>query len=291
MRKRAAIVALVVLAIIIVVVLAITTSRKGMDRNTVVTSGTIEATEVEIAAKVTGRIEEILAREGESVRRGELLVTIVHEELLARRREIEAAIGAAEAQLAQVRDNLRNARADGDRFRALYEQGALPRQQLEAQETRVAVLESQVTAARKLLDQATSSLGSLEAQITNYSVPCPLDGVVLSRNAEPGEIALPGGSILTVADLSRVWMRVYVGEPDLARIKLGQSAKVTTDASPGEPHWGQVSWISEEAEFTPKNVQTKEERSQLVYALKIALDNPDRALKPGMMADAEIAVK
>jgi len=287
-RKRIVLIAILLLVLVTVTWWVVTASRKARDRNLIRGSGTVEATEVEVSSKVSGRIEELNAEEGGRVKKGDLLVKLAYDELSARGKELNAGINAAREQLAQARENLNNAKVELKRAQDLYAQGAYPKQQLDAQESRVAVLEAQARAAQKMVEQASSGLGSLDTQISNYTLYSPMEGVVLIRNAEVGEIALPGMSLLTLGDLSRVWMKVYITEPDLGRVKLGQKARVTTDAFPDKPHWGRVSWISEQAEFTPKNVQTRDERARLVYAVKILLDNPDQALKPGMMADAEI---
>ena len=288
MRKRVIIVAVLILIALIITWWAVSASRKARDKNLIRGSGTVEATEVEVSSKVSGRIEELNAEEGGRVKKGDLLVKLAYDELSAKGKELNAGINAAREQLAQARENLANARMELKRSQDLYTQGAFPKQQLDAQESRVAVLEAQARAAQKMVEQASSGLGSLDTQISNYTLYSPMEGVVLTRNAEVGEIALPGMSLLTLGDLSRVWMKVYITEPDLGRVKLGQKARVTTDAFPDKPHWGRVSWISEQAEFTPKNVQTRDERARLVYAVKILLDNPDQTFKPGMMADAEI---
>jgi len=290
-RKRIVFIGILLLVILALVWWAVSASRKARDRNFIRGSGTIEATEVEISSKVSGRIEEIHAEEGGRVKKDEVLVRLAFDELSAKGKELNAGIKATKEQLAQAQENLNNAKVELKRARDLYAQGAYPKQQLDAQETRVAVLEAQARASQKMVDQASSGLGSLDTQIANYTLYSPLDGIVLSKNGEVGETALPGMSLLTLGDLSRVWMKVYVTEPDLGRVKLGQKARVTTDAFPDRPHWGQVSWISEQAEFTPKNVQTKDERARLVYAVKIRLDNPEGTLKPGMMADAEILIQ
>jgi HlyD family secretion protein len=118
----------------------------------------------------------------------------------------------------------------------------------------------------------------------------PLAGVVLSKAAEPGEFLSAGAPVVTVADLAGVYLRAYVNETDLGRVKLGARVRVTTDTWPGRVYAGRVAFISSQAEFTPKNIQTNRERVKLVYRAKIELANPAMELKPGMPADADIAV-
>jgi HlyD family secretion protein len=118
----------------------------------------------------------------------------------------------------------------------------------------------------------------------------PFSGVITVREAELGEVVAPGTPIVTLADLDHVWLRAYVAETDLGRIRWGQEATITTDTYPGKKYHGRISFISPSAEFTPKSVQTTTERVTLVYRIKIDLDNPNHELKPGMPADAHIAL-
>jgi HlyD family secretion protein len=138
------------------------------------------------------------------------------------------------------------------------------------------------------LDQARAALKLAETQLSYATVFAPLTGVVLSKNIEPGEYVAPGTAVVTVGDLVNVWLRGYIQEGDLGRVKVGQRAWVTTDTYPGKKYEGRISFISSAAEFTPKNVQTPKERVKLVYRIKIDITNPKMELKPGMPADAVI---
>jgi HlyD family secretion protein len=142
--------------------------------------------------------------------------------------------------------------------------------------------------ARAELQQARESLALAETRLNYATIVSPLTGVVLSENIEPGEYVSPGTPIVTVGDLLNVWLRAYINETDLGRVKVGQKVRVTTDTYPGKTYNGQVSFIASEAEFTPKNVQTQKERVKLVYRIKIDISNPKMELKPGMPADGEI---
>ena len=138
--------------------------------------------------------------------------------------------------------------------------------------------------------QAKAALDLAETQLSYATVAAPLTGVVLSKNIEPGEYVAPGTAVVTVGDLVNVWLRAYIEESDLGRVKVGQPASITTDAFPNKKYEGVVSFIAADAEFTPKNVQTQKERVKLVYRIKIDIKNPNRELKPGMPADAVIDV-
>lgn len=142
--------------------------------------------------------------------------------------------------------------------------------------------------ARARLDQARQSLALAETRLGYATLLSPMSGVVLSKSIEPGEYVSAGTPIVTVADLENIWLRAYVNEIDLGRVKLGQRVRVTTDTYPGKAYAGRVSFISSQAEFTPKSVQTEKVRVKLVYRIKIDIQNPQMELKPGMPADAEI---
>ena len=142
--------------------------------------------------------------------------------------------------------------------------------------------------ARARLRQAQEAQALSETRLGYTTLFSPLSGWVLSKNAEPGEYLAPGTPVVTVGDLTKVWLRAYINESDLGRIKVGQRVRVTTDTFPGRAYAGSISFISPQAEFTPKNVQTEKERVKLVYRVKLDIPNPQMELKPGMPADAEI---
>ncbi|MBF0119918.1 MAG: efflux RND transporter periplasmic adaptor subunit [Desulfobacterales bacterium] len=142
--------------------------------------------------------------------------------------------------------------------------------------------------AKAQVDAAKESLKQAEQQLKYTELITPIDGVVLSKSAESGEYLNIGLPVLTIGDMKRPWLRAYISEKDIGRIKLGDSAIVTTDSLPGKVYNGRISFINSQAEFTPKAVQTFEERVKLMYRIKITLDNPKGELKPGMPADARI---
>ncbi len=145
-----------------------------------------------------------------------------------------------------------------------------------------------IAQARARLEQARQALAAAETRLSFTVVSAPLTGFVLSENIEPGEFVAAGTPVVTVGELANVWLRSFINETDLGRVKLGQTAHVTADTYPGKSYEGRISFLSSQAEFTPRNVQTQQERVKLVYRVKIDLPNPDQELKPGMPADAEI---
>jgi len=155
-------------------------------------------------------------------------------------------------------------------------------------QTKVYRRDLEVTKAQ--IKEAKAALEVTKRQLEYSEVFAPISGVALVKSAEVGEYVSPGATVLTIADLDHVWLRAYVDETDLGRVKLGQKVRVKTDTFPNKAYEGKVSFISSEAEFTPKQVQTKKERVKLVYRIKVDIENLNRELKPGMPADGEILI-
>jgi HlyD family secretion protein len=148
--------------------------------------------------------------------------------------------------------------------------------------------EQELVARRAEIERSRAQVGISSAQLDDTTVYTPIDGVVLVKAAEPGEVLAAGTTIVTIGDLEHPWVRAYINETDLGRVKLGQQVKLSTDSFPGKVYSGRVSFIASEAEFTPKQIQTKEERVKLVYRIKIDVDNSSHELKNNMPVDAEI---
>jgi len=150
--------------------------------------------------------------------------------------------------------------------------------------------EQDLATRRAEIARARASLALIDSQLADTIAISPVDGVVLVKAADVGEVLAPGTTVVTVGDIDHPWLRGYVNETDLGKVKLGAMAKVTTDSYPGKVYPGRVTFISSEAEFTPKQIQTEQERVKLVYRIKIEMDNPRRELKENMPADAEIVL-
>jgi HlyD family secretion protein len=147
-----------------------------------------------------------------------------------------------------------------------------------------------VRVAEAAVREAQANVRRLETQVAELKVFAPLDATVLTKAAEEGEVVAAGKPLVLLGDLDHPWIKIYVPETDVGKIRLGVRARILVDSFPGQPFEGTVTWISDEAEFTPKNIQTKEERVNLVYAVKITIDNAERKLKAGMTADAELFI-
>ncbi len=140
------------------------------------------------------------------------------------------------------------------------------------------------------IERAQAQAGVLEVQLSDRVLVAPVDGVVMTRSAELGEVVAAGTTVVTLGDVARPWARVYVAERDLGRVKLGMDAEVRTDSYPDKPYRGKVAFVSAEAEFTPKQIQTQEERVKLVYRMKVETPNPDGELKSNMPVDVTLRV-
>ncbi len=301
----------------------VTGCSKSLDDSTIRASGHIEATEVRLAAKVGGRLLEAPLEEGQTITAGVLVAqfeTVDAEHKLAQARANAEAADAqlrlllagsraedlrrAEDQMAQAQAELDAARRDLDRLSGLADRGSATEKSRDDAATRKEIAERAVAAARAQLDKlvagprrqeieaaraqrasAEAMVAAVEQQITDATVLAPTDGIVTTRIAEPGEILPPGATIAVLTDLSRPWLTVWIDEPSLSRVTLGQSVTVRVDGS-DQAFEGAISFISPVAEFTPKNVQTPDERAKLVFRVKVRLDNVDGIFKPGMPADA-----
>jgi len=150
--------------------------------------------------------------------------------------------------------------------------------------------EQEVTGRRAEIQRAKAQIELIDSQLADTIVASPVDGVVLVKSAEVGEVLAPGTSVLTIGDVDRPWLRGYINERDLGRVKLGARANITTDSYPGKVYPGRVTFIASEAEFTPKQIQTAEERVKLVYRIKIEVENPQHELKSNMPVEAELVL-
>lgn len=196
------------------------------------------------------------------------------------------------AILVEMRDTPLAAQAQVDAALAQYEmaQADVAAAQAQLDALRAGPTEHQVEMARAQAQEAEASLKALGVQWEKTSLKAPRAGLILERMMNKGEIAAPGSPLLRLADLAIVTLMVYVPEPQIGRVKVGQEAQVEVDSYPGQTFPGRVVFIAPQAEFTPQNVQTKEERATLVFGVKIEIPNPDHRLKPGMPADARIKV-
>ena len=207
--------------------------------------------------------------------------------------QARAKLDSTAAQLRQTQDRLalvqegpRKEEIAGARAQVARAQAAV--QTAEANRIELRRKQEELAARRAEIDRTRAQAGMTQTQIADSTIVAPIDGVVLVKSAEAGEVVAAGTTIVTLGDIAHPWLRAYINETDLGRIKLGGKVRLSTDSFPGKTYDGRISFISSEAEFTPKQIQTKEERVKLVYRIKIDVDNPHQELKNNMPVDGEI---
>jgi len=303
-------------------------TKKAKPENQLTLSGNIEAHESLVSFKVPGRIIDLPVEEGQWVEQGNLLARLddadyrqkvrideanVHVResnlalLLAGTREQE--VKASQQTMLDAQADLLQKNLDYDRAQHLFSKEEISAQDRDRADTALKRAEAtfqaaqqryneavegsrkeDVAIARANLTEANANLGLSRVNLGYTVLRAPSAGVITVRQAELGEVVVPGTPVVTLADLDHIWLRAYIAETDLGRIRWGQEAAITTDTYPGKQYRGRVSFISSSAEFTPKSVQTYKERVTLVYRIKIDVENPSHALKPGMPADAHVVL-
>ena len=303
-------------------------TKKTDPQNQLTLSGNIEAHESLVSFKVPGRIVALPVEEGQRVEAGALLARLDDADYQQKVRMGEATVNVRQSNLALMLAGTRsqevsaseqamiNAQAEleekkieSDRAQRLFTKDELSAQDRDLATTALKRAEAtfraaqqhyneavegsrkeDIAIARANLKQADADLGLSRVNLEYTTLHAPSAGVITVRQAELGEVVIPGTPVVTLADLDHIWLRAYIAETDLGRIRWGQDATITTDTYPGKQYRGRISFISSSAEFTPKSVQTYKERITLVYRIKIDIDNPNYELKPGMPADARISV-
>jgi HlyD family secretion protein len=328
MKRRISI--LIVLAALIVagVYLYPRLTKDSKPQNELVLSGNIEAHESLVSFKVQGRILELPVEEGQSVQAGALLARldiddyrqrVLIDEANVRVRQSNLAltlagtreqeIKAAQQTMLDAQADMQQKKLDYDRAQRLFSEDAISAQDRDLADTALKRAQATFQAAEQKynealegsrkediaiaqanLKEASANLGMSRVNLDYTVLRAPTAGVITVRQAELGEVVVPGTPVVTLADLDHIWLRAYVAETDVGRVRWGQDAVITTDTYPHKQYHGRISFIASDAEFTPKSVQTYKERVTLVYRIKIDIDNASHDLKPGMPADAHITL-
>lgn len=269
------------------------------DSNSLSGSGILEATEVLISAKLAGTIIDLAVREGDFVREAQVMAQIDTEkiylqkkQLLAGFNELKLNIQTAQRGIDLAKDNLDNMEKKYNRIKSLLEENSVTQQQYDDIDTAYKAAQTQydnaVTGLKVLHakeQQVILQIELIESQLQDAKITSPIQGTVIEKYIEQGEMARPGGPVISLADLQNMWIKIYFKEPELGKIKLNGKVDIQISSYPDRTFAGRISWISPKAEFTPKNVQTKDARADLVYAVKIEVKNPEGILKIGMPAD------
>lgn len=311
-----------VLLLLVLFVIRLVTNESLAGENEVFVSGTIEATQVDVSFKISGRIQERPVDEGDSVQSGQNIALLDNKEIMqqvalknAELEQQEAHLlelkrGARPEEVLQAQARLRQAEADFERQKndfarqkALFEDDVISSREFDTAKALHQVAEEKVKEAREnyllvkkgareekirqaeaTVKMAEEALNLAKTTLSETLIQAPISGYVISKAREPGEVIRSGEPIVTIANLDRVWLRAYISEGDLGKVKLGQKVLVKIDAFPGKNYEGKISYISQRSEFTPKNVQTEKERVKLVYRIKVDIENSNHELKSGMPA-------
>lgn len=256
-------------------------------KDEVVVSGYIEAKKVDITPRLYSRILEVRVDEGDHVLKGDTLIVLDSREFDTSLKEANLKIDAGKAKIEQVEAQLSLAEDRLKNFEDLYSSGSLPEEKLKDLRTKVKVLKASLKEAEKTLEATEKHVDLLKIERDECFITSPIRGVVLDRTSEPGEMALPGVSLLVVAPIDTLKMVAFLPEREMGKISAGDTAFISVDAFPDTLFRGIVSKINDEAVFVPKNIQTEEERTKLVFETDILIPNKEGFLKPGMFANAK----
>ena len=314
-------------ALLIIAATLLTACGESQSEGQLTASGTIEASEADLAFQAPGRITDLLVREGDRVEAGQELARVDQTELAARREAAAAQVEVARAVLAELQAGFRNEEVNQARLAVesaeqrrleqaretartvrLAEGGAVSQEARERSETalslataersrlaeQLALLEAgsrveRIRAQRAQVVQAGAVVAQLDALLAQQALVAPFAGIITLRLREPGEVVGAGMPVLRLLDPTSRWVRIYVRQDQVGALSLGQRAVLVTDAFPDQSFAGEVAMIAAEAEFTPRNVQTREERVKLVHAVRIRiLGDPGLVLKPGLAAEVTL---
>lgn len=274
------------------------------DKNGSDASGSFETDETVISSEVSGVIKKLELSEGQTLQAGQVVGAIDSTQLLLKKKQLQEQIRAVlsgkpdiEAQTAAFKEQLKSAERERQRYANLIQAGAGTQKQLDDIQTQIDVLKRQIDAQQSALNIASENISrqtaplrvqmeEVDEQLSKCHIVNPLNGTVLAKYAEVNEVTGPGKPLYKIADLSVLYLRAYITGAQLPQVKLGQPVKVSVDDGAGKyrDFAGTISWISAKAEFTPKTIQTKEERAHLVYAIKVRVSN-DGLLKIGMYGE------
>jgi HlyD family secretion protein len=267
-------------------------------------SGSFEATEVLVSAQANGQLLTFNVSEGQRVKAGETLGIIDTVQLALKRKQLLASMGAVDSrrydvslQIASLREQIVKQQTELARFQNLLKQNAATQKQVDDIASSIDVLQKQLAAQTSMLNNANRSVSgesaALQIQVEQIDdllrkslVSSPIDGTVLTKYAEAGELAAQGRALFKVADMDNIFLRAYITADQLTQLKLGDTVRVFADFGEGDTreYAGNITWIADKAEFTPKTIQTRDERANLVYAVKVAVKN-DGYLKTGMYGE------
>lgn len=260
-------------------------NRVYMSQRPYVAAGTLEAVEVDVASLVPGRVSEVMCDEGDTVKAGQLVAKLQAEEISAAADAARAGVEAARSRVAAARASLKAAEDEYNRITRAFPAGGISEGERSRVRAKLDAARADYASAVASLSQTEALVAEAEARTREVEVFSPLNGIVLSRNFEPGEVVGAGAPLVTVADLKELEAYVYLPEDKLNLVRVGDDVYIHVDACPGRSFPGKVKAIASKAEFTPRNIEAKEDRVTLVFKIIVSVKNAMGDLKPGMPAD------
>ena len=285
MKKLIIIPILVVVSAILIILIYNRQQASELPDDIIYSSGTVEANKVAVSAQVSAKVTEKRIQKGTSVAAGDTLFLLDDDVMQTRLGEIAAGKSSIQSEISAARIELDNAKKNLDRLKNAFEVGSVPKSKLDDAEAAYDSGRSRIKSLSAKIDQLEAQRSTLEVQIGYTVVTSPTNGVVQADPVDEGELAIAGSTLAELVDLSDTWVEIFIGEEDLPSVQIGDTARVHLDSAPDKPFKGQVSFISQEAEFTPKNIQTKKERVKLVFAVRVNVDNSSHVFKPGLPVD------
>ena len=255
-------------------------------------NGRIEGDHYTVAGKVAGKIIELRAREGDEVKKGQVLAKLDDAQINAKVLQAQKGLVAAEALCRAAEVSEQQSRHDQARLQNLQHKNSASKQAAEQATSAWKVAKEKLAAAHAQCGVSTAALQEVLSLKDDLTIYAPAKGIITTRVVDEGEVLAAGSPLFDIVDLDRLYLKVYVPEFQIGKVRLGLPARIYSDAFPDKPFPATVRYIASRAEFTPKEVQTPDERVKLVYAVKLYLtENPDHKLTPGLPADAVIRWK
>lgn len=280
---------IIVVIILLIIVLSVIYKNYKNSKRIEITTGTIEALEVDVRSKITDRIDTLFSEEGDAVKKGDILGRFEGKEIESIVQQAKAAVQAQKTVLIEIESNIKNTKKLLERVESLKEVGGISKQSIEDLELKLSLLKHKKEAQMSLLKQAEENLRLVKLKQKEITITTPISGIVVSKNFEKGELIPQGASIFTIADYKNLWLNVYLSLKDVERIKLSQAVYIRLDAFPRKRFRGRIVYISKDAEFTPKTVLSRKNRENLVFRVKVKIEEGFDILRPGLPVEVIIS--
>lgn len=285
MRRLIIIPILIVVSVILVFLIYQRQKANLLPPDVIFSSGTVEANTVTVSAQTAGKVLAKPFRKGDEVKQGDTLIVIERNLLDAKMQELETGITATQAELDAARIELANVKKNLDRLKQAYAAGSVPQRDMDNLTSAYQSGDKRIASLESRLQTLNAQQATLAIQIGYTTVTSPIGGYIQSDPVEVGEIVMTGNALFEIVNLSDTWVEIYINETEIPFVHVSDTADIYLDSDPKTPLKGTVSFISQKAEFTPRNVQTKKERVKQVFAVRVRVDNSSQRFKPGLPVD------